>query len=204
MSATLYALSQGNDEAKKSLGRLLDWIKKLPDEPFSGFHFVTTELNDVIFGILNQNGYFVDARLMSDGTLRCLAVLTALETATNHSRIIIEEFDNGLHPSRVKVLTDAIKECSTRKNLNILATTHNPATLNSLQADQLDAVVFCVWSYKAESSQLIKLSELPRYDELTERGRLGDLVTNKVIEKYFNSDMDIEYKNKALTWLEAL
>ena len=47
-----------------------------------------------------NGGVLVDARLLSDGTLRMLAVVTALETVPTGSRIIIEEFDNGLHPSR--------------------------------------------------------------------------------------------------------
>jgi predicted ATPase len=42
----------------------------------------------------------VDARGMSDGTLRFLAILTALLTRPRGSLLIIEEVDIGLHPSR--------------------------------------------------------------------------------------------------------
>ena len=56
----------------------------------------------MIFGLEEvADNFFVDASIMSDGTLRSLAVLTALETVEPNSRVIIEEFDNGLHPSRI-------------------------------------------------------------------------------------------------------
>ena len=42
----------------------------------------------------------VDARGMSDGTLRFIAIVVALLTAAPHSLLLIEEVDNGLHPSR--------------------------------------------------------------------------------------------------------
>ena len=46
----------------------------------------------------------IDARSMSDGTLRFLAILTALLTRPEGSQIVIEEIDNGLHPSRAALL----------------------------------------------------------------------------------------------------
>ena len=46
----------------------------------------------------------IDARSMSDGTLRFLAIMTALLTRPEYSQIVIEEIDNGLHPSRAIVL----------------------------------------------------------------------------------------------------
>jgi predicted ATPase len=141
----LHALHTGSKREKASLARILKQIKQLPEEPFQKFDFVTTELGDVLFGLRN-GGSLVDARLLSDGTLRCLAVLTALETVEEGSRIIIEELDNGLHPSRVGVLASAIWEASARRNLNILCTTHNPATLDALTPEQLAGVVVAYWT----------------------------------------------------------
>lgn len=53
----------------------------------------------------------VDARGMSDGTLRFIAIVVALLTAAPHSLLLIEEVDNGLHPSRAKELVDMLKNC---------------------------------------------------------------------------------------------
>ena len=100
----------GDDDQRATLQRLLEKIRQLPDEPYQKFDFTLTELGDVIFGFQESSGYKIDARVLSDGTLRTLAILTAFETVSEGSRIVVEEFDNGLHPSRVGVLTEAIAE----------------------------------------------------------------------------------------------
>ncbi len=109
----------------------------------------------MIFGLRASEGELVDARLLSDGTLRALAILTALETVEEGSRVIIEEFDNRVHPSRVKVLTEAMADCCVRRKLSVLVTTHNPATLNALGSEQLHGVVFCVWDKQTKAFQLL-------------------------------------------------
>lgn len=164
-----------------------------------------TPLNDVLFGIREvKGGPIIDARLLSDGTLRCLAVLTALETVEKRSRVIIEEFDNGLHPSRVNILTQATSEACERRELKVLVTTHNPATLDGLTAEQLRGVVLCVWDRSRKASRLVPLLELPRADVLLERGHLGDLVTRRVLEQHLMPGFEKEQKAKAQEWLDSL
>ena len=204
LSAVLYGLSTGDAEQQETLQRLLEKIRQLPDEPYQKFDFTLTELKDVIFGFQESSGYKVDARVLSDGTLRTLAILTAFETVAEGSRIVIEEFDNGLHPSRVRVLTEAIAEVAKHRQLNVLVTTHNPATMDFLTQKQLDGVVVCTWDDENGSASLVRLNELPRYDEFLERGRLGDLVTRRVIDQYLAPEFEEQQKKKALAWLESL
>ncbi|NVM22042.1 MAG: ATP-binding protein [Desulfobacterales bacterium] len=205
LSAVLYGLSKGTKEQKRSLERLVGWIKHLPEEPYYGMDFVETRLNDVIFGLREvDSDWLVDARLLSDGTLRSLAVLTALETVDHNSRVVIEEFDNGLHPSRLRLLTDAMKSCCDRRKLNVLVTTHNPVTLNGLESEQLEGVAFCAWDTEEMAFKLIRLYDLPRYDEFLERGPLGDLVTRRVVEQYLAPRFEENQKQKALAWIQKL
>ncbi|WP_309896577.1 ATP-binding protein [Archangium sp.] len=205
LSAVLYALQKGSEAEQATLARILQRIRQLPEEPFEAFDFVVTELNDVIFGIREvKDGPLIDARLLSDGTLRCLAVLTALETVEEGSRVVVEEFDNGLHPSRVKLLADAISEACTRRKLNVLVTTHNPATLDGLTREQLEGVVLCFWDRAKKSSRLVPLLELPRADVLLERGHLGDLVTRRVLEQHLMPGFEESQKAKAQDWLNSL
>ncbi len=205
ISPVLHALHTGDEEERASLARILEKIKQLPEEPFAKFDFVTTEIGDVLFGLRsNKKSPLVDARLLSDGTLRCLAVLTALETVEKGSRIIIEELDNGLHPSRVGILTNAIWEASARRKLNILCTTHNPATLDSLTPEQLSGVVVAYWNEEQKASQLIRLLDLPRADVLLERGHLGDLVTRRIIEQHLMPGFEEKQQEEARAWLKSL
>lgn len=202
LSAVLYGLSEGDDDQHATLNRLLDGVSQLPDEPFVKFDFTRTDLGDVIFSLRESSGYTVDARVLSDGTLRILAILTAFETVSEGSRIVVEEFDNGLHPSRVGVLTEAIAKVAEKRNLKVLVTTHNPATMNFLTREQLEGVVLCTWDAEKGSANLVRLDQLARYDELLERGRLGDLVARRAIEQHLVPDFEERQRNKVMKWLE--
>ena len=204
LSAVLYSLSVGDETQQGSLARLLAQISQLPDEPFEEFIFTTTNLGDVIFGLREKTGYTVDARSLSDGTLRTLAILTAMETVEKGSRVIVEEFDNGIHPSRVGVLTSAIEEATKKRSLSVLVTTHNPATMNNLTAGQIKGAVLCTWSDAKEAADLVELASLPRSDELLERGQLGDLVSRRVIEQYLAPKFEKRRRQEMLDWVEAL
>ena len=204
LSAVLHSLSIGDETQQASLDRLLSQISQLPDEPYEKFSFTTTDLGDVIFSLRERTGYTVDARSLSDGTLRTLAILTALETVQEYSHVIVEEFDNGLHPSRVDVLTSAIAEATERRNLRVLVTTHNPATMNNLTSEQMKGVVLCTWSQNKQAADLVELDSLPRSDELLERGQLGDLVSRRVIEQYLAPEFEEQHRQKMLEWVEAL
>ena len=204
LSAVLHSLHAGDEAEQALLAQLLARVSQLPDEPYEEFRFITTDLGDVIFGLREKTGYTVDARTLSDGTLRTLAILTALETVQEGSRVIVEEFDNGLHPSRVGVLTAAIGDAAERRSLEVLVTTHNPATMNSLTDEQLKGVVLCTWSRTKESADLVELARLPRSDELLERGQLGDLVSRRVVEQYLAPEFEEGQRKKVLEWVEAL
>jgi predicted ATPase len=205
LASILYSLDTGSDENKESLGRILGRIKQLPDEPFSSFAFAPTQQHDVLFGLKKIDAdEIIDARLLSDGTLRCLAILTALETVPPGSRIVIEEFDNGLHPSRIDILTEAIWETCKRRNLSALLTTHNPATLDALTDEQLKDVIVCYWDNKEKASRLLPLLHIPSSDILRERGQLGNLVTRRILEQHLAPHFEEKRLQQAREWLEAL
>jgi len=74
--------------------RILKRISQLPGEPFLGFEFVRSKTGDVIFAFKTpDHSQPLSARLISDGTLRALAILTALETSPHGQRLVLEEFD---------------------------------------------------------------------------------------------------------------
>ena len=205
LSSVLYGLSIGTDEGKAALARIVDRIRHLPEEPFAEIGFETTNLNDVLFGFRAQpGGPLIDARLLSDGTLRTLAVLTALETCETSSRLVVEEFDNGVHPSRIAMLANGLVETATRRKLNVLVTTHNPATLDALSKDQLAGVLVCYWMRTEGVAAVTPLMDLPRVDELLERGRLGDLVTRRIVETYLQPVSEAERAAQVKAWLLGL
>lgn len=204
LSSVLHTLSLGAAPEQEKLSAILKRISQFPEEPFSSFEFITTQLNDVILALQTGDGTRVDARLLSDGTLRALAILTALETVPEQSRIVIEELDNGIHPSRVSSLIEALWESAHRRKLNVLATTHNPATLDCLDEKQLQSVVIAHTDSGTKTSRLTPLPDLPRSEILLEPGQLGGLVTRQTLERFLDSSLAGAHKARMTAWLESL
>jgi len=201
ISSILYYLQKTEP---KTLKRILKYIQQFPEEVIIDFEFITTPSDEVIFALKYKNGLVIDAKLLSDGTLRALAILTALETVPEGSRVIIEEIDNGIHASRTKVLLDAIWETSHRRNLKTLITTHNSATLDGLNDEQLEGVVICHYDKETQSAKLTPLFNLPQVYELLERGHLGSIVAKNYIEQHLDPSFEEERKRIALEWLESM
>jgi predicted ATPase len=146
----------------------------------------------------------VTARILSDGTLRALAILTALEISPAGQRLILEEFDNGVHPSRVQILSEALFECAVRNKLRIIATTQNPATLNALTDEQYGSVRLVVHDVGQKFARLLPLTDLSGYMEFMEQGRLGDLITRRVYERHLVGDYESNRKKEIEQWLANL
>jgi predicted ATPase len=125
----------------------------------------------------------VDARGMSDGTLRFIAIVTALLTQPEGSQLVIEEVDNGLHPSRAELLLKMLRELGEKRKIDILVTTHNPALLNALQPEMIPFVVVAHRDGQTGESKLTPLDNIQRLPKLLASGHIGDLATQGAIEK---------------------
>lgn len=209
ISPVLFSLNEetasGLPSQESVADRILTRISHLPDEPFTGFDFIQTKANDVMFGFKTpHDNRPVTARVLSDGTLRALAILTALETSPTNQRLILQEFDNGVHPSRVQILSEALFDCAVRNKLRVIATTQNPATMNGLSDEQYESVLLVVHDDGQKFARLLPLTELPGYIEFVEQGRLGDLVTQRVYERHLRSNYEEERTAKMSEWLNSL
>lgn len=125
----------------------------------------------------------IDARSMSDGTLRFLAIITALLTRPKGSQIVIEEIDNGLHPSRAKLLVKILREIGSKRNIDILITTHNPALIDAFGPEIVPFVVVAHRDSKTGESKLSILEDIENLPLLLASGTLGKLATKGAIEK---------------------
>ena len=210
LSAVLFALSEGEEEEQDTLRRITEIVRQIPEEPFASIGFAETTLGDVMAGFVPDeggaasNGNLVDARLLSDGTLRMLAIVTALETVPESSRIVIEEFDNGLHPSRAKLLVQTLSEAASRRKLNVLVTTHNPAFMNALDESQMDGVLICHGDASGGGAHVTRISDMDIAGTIGLRGGLGDFVTRGALEAHLAPDFAEQRSREAREWLESL
>jgi predicted ATPase len=131
----------------------------------------------------NQPPMLIDARGMSDGTLRFLAILTALLVLPEGSQLVIEDVDNGLHPSRSELLVKMLREIGEQRQIDILATTHNPALLDALGAEIVPFVVVAHRDSETGESELTLLENVENFSKLFASASLGKLTVNGAIER---------------------
>jgi len=131
----------------------------------------------------NQHPTKVDARAMSDGTLRFLAILTALLTLPERSQLLIEEVDNGLHPSRSDMLIRMLLAVGAERHIDVLASTHNPALLNRLGPDMVPFVVVAHRDPQTGFSDLTLLEDVGNLPKLMASGPLGELTASGALER---------------------
>ncbi len=125
----------------------------------------------------------VDARAMSDGTLRFLAILTALLTLPEQSQLLIEEVDNGLHPSRSDMLIKMLRTVGANRHIDVLASTHNPALLNRLGPDMVPFVVVAHRNPQTGCSDLTLLEDVANLPKLMASGPLGEVTASGALER---------------------
>ncbi|TKG95185.1 ATP-binding protein [Puteibacter caeruleilacunae] len=204
ISAVLYNLIE---EDANNKAEILQFIKSLPEQQIEDISFIDTSRGEVLVQLheafLSANDNKVDAGLLSDGTLRALAIVAALLSAESGSLVIIEEIDNGIHPSRVKDLMERINELAKRRELSVLITSHNPTLLNASPNETIDNVQFCYRDKYDGCSKITQLQDIKDYPELIAQDELGNLLTRGLIDEYVKDETSKEEKiKKSLDWLK--
>lgn len=132
----------------------------------------------------------VDARGMSDGTLRFLAILAALLTRPKGSLLVIEEVDNGLHPSRARLLLKMLKDVGTQRGVDVLVTTHNPALLDAMGTEMVPFITVAHRNPATGDSELTLLEDVVNLPKLLAYGPVGRLSSRGLIEASLQSGDD--------------
>ena len=206
LSAILYRLWEGEDAEKKNA--LLDFVQGLPEQAITDFTFLRGTRGDILLQALESFGgrtRAVDATLLSDGTLRVLAFAAALLTAPRGSLVIIEEIDNGLHPSRANRLLRALRKIADERELSVLISSHNPALLDALPDESIPDVVFCYRDPAAGDSRIVRMADIDEYSSLLLQGSPGELLTKGLIDRYAKSRVQENERVQAgLAWLESI
>jgi predicted ATPase len=190
---------------------ILNFIQSLPEQAIDGLDFLIGPRDEVMVKLVETFGDHhrdCEAALLSDGTLRVLAIAAAMLSATEGSLVVIEEIDNGVHPNRARHLLSSIREIAEKRKLRVLLSTHNPALMDALPDEALGDVVFCFRDPKESNkgnSSLIKLGDRSDFPSLISQGELGHLVTAGIVDRFVKSShTQEEKKQQAMAWLSKL
>lgn len=197
-----------NEPYASNRAAILSFIQSLPEQDIAGLSFLEEPRGGVMVQLTETFGGREDDRdasLLSDGTLRVLAIAAAMLSAPEDSLVVIEEIDNGVHPSRAHHLLQQIQGIARQRNLRVLLSTHNPAMLDALPDSAVPDVVFCYRHPENGASRLVRLADVPDYPELIAQGTLGHLMTSGALERFVkHHPTGEERKQRALDWLTKM
>ncbi|HRI50514.1 MAG TPA: ATP-binding protein [Pseudomonadota bacterium] len=174
------------DSQRKEIEDLLtEYLAKLPEYQVKRIYVERFGLHksDAMLCCEEPWGTAIDARCMSDGTLRFVAILTALLTLPSGSLLVIEDVDTGIHPSRLELVFQVLRSEGKRRGVDVLVTTHNEAFLDALPPEMWPFVTVAHRDSDSGESRLTPLDELGEYGRIVAAGPLGRAVKSGVVER---------------------
>lgn len=208
LAGVLHYLCEKDRHASDNKTKLLNLIKSLPEQNIIDIKFYVDHRERVEFALIENFGntpkeFPMD--LLSDGTLKVLAIATALLSVSTGSTLVIEEIDNSIHPSRAHDILSLMRQYAEERGLKLLLSTHNPALMDAIPDEALADVVFCYRDPQQGDSRLLRLGDLDDYVGLVVQGSLGDLVKRGIVERFVKHPKTKEEKKKqALDWLKQM
>lgn len=113
-----------------------------------------------------------NARQVSDGLLRLMAVASIPDWEHPPSILLLDEIENGLHPRMIGGIAELLAEVTT--GTQVAATTHSPITLNYIPAESTRVVT----RGRGGSVLVTPLPSTRDYDRLREHFEPGELWYN--------------------------
>jgi predicted ATPase len=139
LASRLYALQEasGDSKAFKRIVTATRRVLGVPDE----IRIHRSDIDGRVYFLQREAGLAHNVHQIgaSSGTLRMLALMTALFGETNTSLVGIEEPENHVHPAALKAFAEYLRDASERAQ--ILVTTHSPLLLDCLPRPNEVAIV---------------------------------------------------------------
>lgn len=138
------------------------------------------------FGVCTSNNLNFSARVISDGTIRLLSLLSILDDPERRGVLCFEEPENGVHEGRIEALIALLRTSASSPEtigesplFQILINTHSPAVMHALKDSEIIA---------ADSVTLIE----PSTNSISTKTRMRTEVDSSSLP--FNPETDLTRK----------
>lgn len=115
------------------------------------------------------------APVLSDGTLRFAAIAAAFFQPDMPGILTIEEIENGIHASRLRLLVELFRSRAAAGKTQVMVTTHSPLVLAWLTPEEHATTFYCKRDEDTGESQIVPLTEIPRFREIVDTQPISDL-----------------------------
>ena len=155
---------------------LVEWTRELTPMDVRDLDFPTDRLTGrVQLAFREENGRTISAYSASDGTLRFLAMLAALLGTNPAGFYVFEEIDNGIHPSRLRLLLDLIEKQTAKRETQVVTTTHSPDLLSMVGDGTFEHTSVICRRPDTDDAVVKRVADLPNAAKLRGSQGLGRL-----------------------------
>jgi predicted ATPase len=157
LSSVLQAICQ----QESTRNALVEWVRALTPLDVVDFEFVPDQVGRILVSLVEQGGQRVSAYSASDGTLRFLATIAALLGPNPASFYFFEELENGIHPTRLHLLTALIERKVSEGQIQVVASSHSPQLLGLLGPASLEHAALVYRSEGRSDARLRRILDIP-------------------------------------------
>jgi predicted ATPase len=175
------ALIKSIDRDPNTRPAYVSWLRQLTPADVDDIEILQGALQEPLFA-LRERGRTFPAPILSDGTLRFAAIAAAFFQPDMPDLLTIEEIETGIHPSRLRLLVEMLRQQAEVSGTQVLATTHSPALLAWLQPEDFRTTFLCQRDEETGASHIRPLSEVPDFLNLIERQSVGEMFAEGWLE----------------------
>lgn len=156
------------------------WLKKLTPTDLNDITVKKGALGEPIFGVIEGKNTIL-APLLSDGTLRFAALTAALFQKAAPHILLLEEVDNGIHPTRLRLLMELLVSRADRGQSQIFVTTHSPILLAWIKPELYNFTFHC--SRQSNGSSIIQpVNKIENFKSIVKKQPFSDLFAEGWLE----------------------
>lgn len=159
----------------------LSWLQNLTPTEVDDVLVLEGALGEPLFALKERDEEY-PAPVLSDGTLRFAAIAAAFFQPDMPNLLTIEEIENGIHPTRLRLLVELLKTQALQSGRQIIVTTHSPVVLAWLSEKDYETTFFCKRDEETGESIIKPLSTIPNFVDIVRRQPLGDLFAEGWLE----------------------
>ena len=163
------------------------WLQQLNPAEAEDIEILEGALGEPLFSLRAGSRGF-PAPVLSDGTLRFAALAAAFFQPDMPDILTIEEIENGIHPSRLRLLVELLKSQSaagTPGGPQVFATTHSPIVLAWLEESDYETTFLCRRDEETGASIIKPISEIPFLVEVVRKQPISELFAEGWLEGAF-------------------
>jgi predicted ATPase len=167
------------DDARNSA--YVSWLKELTPTELDTVEVLPGAAGDWMFA-LRRSGEDYPAPVLSDGTLRFAAIAAAFFQPSLPGTLVLEEIENSLHPTRLRLLVELLKSQAGKGISQVMATSHSPYAISWLKEEDYKHVFLCAKDDVTGATSITPFSSIPRLMELARKQPIADLFAEGWLE----------------------